>query len=85
VEQATVGQPHFKYSIVIDHQVKIQAFRIEPGEIENCLVKHRQIKEVVVIPGNNPGEVDTNEMQNIATLHFIPSMLNVFLVYIEAL
>jgi hypothetical protein len=23
------------------------------------LAKHRQIKEVVVIPGNNPGEEDT--------------------------
>ncbi|MCP5049129.1 MAG: amino acid adenylation domain-containing protein, partial [bacterium] len=33
----------------IDHQVKIRGFRIELGEIENLLLKHRQIKEAVVL------------------------------------
>ncbi|MCU0290276.1 MAG: condensation domain-containing protein, partial [Acidobacteria bacterium] len=29
--------------------MKIRGFRIEPGEIENCLLKHKLIKEVVVV------------------------------------
>ncbi len=37
----------------IDHQVKIRGYRIEPGEIENRLVKHRRIKEAVVIAREN--------------------------------
>ncbi len=33
----------------IDHQVQIRGFRVEPGEIENRLLKHEKIKEAVVI------------------------------------
>ena len=33
----------------IDQQVKIRGYRIEPGEIENRLVRHRQINGAVVI------------------------------------
>ena len=33
----------------IDHQVKIRGFRVEPGEIENQLMNHPSIKEVVVL------------------------------------
>ena len=33
----------------IDQQVKIRGFRIELGEIENRLMKHREIKDAVVI------------------------------------
>jgi amino acid adenylation domain-containing protein len=33
----------------IDYQVKIRGFRVELGEIENQLLKHRQVKEAVVI------------------------------------
>ncbi len=33
----------------MDHQVKIRGFRIELGEIENRLLKHKNIKEAVVI------------------------------------
>jgi bacitracin synthase 3 len=33
----------------IDHQVKIRGFRIEPGEIENRLLKHEAIEQVVVL------------------------------------
>ena len=33
----------------IDHQVKIRGFRIELGEIEAVLLKHRGIKETVVM------------------------------------
>ncbi|OCL27784.1 hypothetical protein U472_04325 [Orenia metallireducens] len=33
----------------IDHQVKIRGFRIELGEIESALLKHPEIKEVVVL------------------------------------
>lgn len=33
----------------VDHQVKVRGYRIEPGEIENQLLKHTGIKEAVVI------------------------------------
>jgi acyl-coenzyme A synthetase/AMP-(fatty) acid ligase len=34
----------------VDQQVKIRGFRVELGEIENELVKHKDIKDAVVIP-----------------------------------
>jgi amino acid adenylation domain-containing protein len=37
----------------IDHQVKIRGFRIELGEIESQLMKHKDIKEVVVLAESN--------------------------------
>ncbi len=33
----------------IDHQIKIRGFRVELGEIENCLLQHAAVSEVVVI------------------------------------
>ena len=33
----------------IDHQVKVRGNRIEPGEIESCLLGHESVKEAVVI------------------------------------
>ncbi|MCX6581229.1 MAG: amino acid adenylation domain-containing protein, partial [Candidatus Aminicenantes bacterium] len=38
----------------IDQQVKIRGFRIEPGEVENRLLKHEQIKDVVVLAKEDP-------------------------------
>jgi len=34
----------------IDQQVKIRGYRIEPGEIENLLLRHGKLKDVVVLP-----------------------------------
>ncbi|CEK10336.1 amino acid adenylation domain-containing protein [Legionella hackeliae] len=36
----------------IDHQLKIRGFRVEPGEIEICLIGHSAIKEAVVLAAN---------------------------------
>ncbi|HLP47979.1 MAG TPA: amino acid adenylation domain-containing protein, partial [Candidatus Kapabacteria bacterium] len=36
-----------------DHQVKIRGYRIELGEIENELSRHNDIKETVVVAGEN--------------------------------
>ena len=33
----------------IDHQVKIRGYRVELGEIEDALLKHKNMKEVVVV------------------------------------
>jgi amino acid adenylation domain-containing protein/non-ribosomal peptide synthase protein (TIGR01720 family) len=40
----------------IDHQVKIRGFRVEPGEIENKLLNHPDIREVVAITKGDAGE-----------------------------
>jgi acyl carrier protein len=40
----------------IDHQVKIRGYRIEMGEIENQLLSHSEIKEVVVMPGGEENQ-----------------------------
>lgn len=32
-----------------DHQIKIRGYRIEMGEIENCLLKHKDIKNAVIV------------------------------------
>ncbi|MCP4218698.1 MAG: amino acid adenylation domain-containing protein, partial [bacterium] len=42
----------------LDQQVKIRGFRIEPGEIENRLLEHPAINDVVVCPMDS-GESDT--------------------------
>ncbi|HLP45176.1 MAG TPA: amino acid adenylation domain-containing protein [Candidatus Kapabacteria bacterium] len=39
-----------------DSQVKIRGFRIELGEIENRLLKHKHIKEAVVLVNENEGK-----------------------------
>ncbi|MCP5047274.1 MAG: AMP-binding protein, partial [bacterium] len=35
-----------------DHQVKIRGFRVELGEIQRCLLKHGDIKQVLVVVGD---------------------------------
>jgi len=45
----------------LDHQEQIRGFRVEPGEIENRLMAHKQIKEAVVIAREIPGTRGTGE------------------------
>ncbi|NIM16726.1 MAG: amino acid adenylation domain-containing protein [Candidatus Aminicenantes bacterium] len=38
-----------------DHQLKIRGFRVEPGEIENRLLRHPEIEEAIVIDREKQG------------------------------
>ncbi len=40
---------NIEYAGRIDHQIKIGSYRIEPGEIENAINKHTDVKDVLVI------------------------------------
>ncbi len=39
----------------LDGQVKIRGFRIEPGEVESALRRHPALREVIVVPQDEPG------------------------------
>lgn len=39
----------------IDRQVKIRGYRVEPGEIENRLLRHPEIKDAAVLPSQDSG------------------------------
>ena len=43
------AQGDIEYLGRLDHQIKIRGFRVELGEIENCLVQHIDISDAVVI------------------------------------
>jgi amino acid adenylation domain-containing protein/thioester reductase-like protein len=43
------AQGDIEYLGRLDHQIKIRGFRVELGEIENCLLQHATISDVVVV------------------------------------
>ena len=52
----------------VDHQVKIRGFRIELSEISNCLEKHPQVQQQIVVVRENEGDEkeQTGEKQLVA-------------------
>ena len=56
----------------IDHQVKIRGFRVELGEIESQLLKHKKIKQAVVLPGEPPGRVQDKKPGQHLTAYIVP-------------
>nr|P0C064.2 RecName: Full=Gramicidin S synthase 2; AltName: Full=Gramicidin S synthase II; Includes: RecName: Full=ATP-dependent proline adenylase; Short=ProA; AltName: Full=Proline activase; Includes: RecName: Full=ATP-dependent valine adenylase; Short=ValA; AltName: Full=Valine activase; Includes: RecName: Full=ATP-dependent ornithine adenylase; Short=OrnA; AltName: Full=Ornithine activase; Includes: RecName: Full=ATP-dependent leucine adenylase; Short=LeuA; AltName: Full=Leucine activase [Brevibacillus b len=50
----------------IDQQVKIRGYRIEPGEIETLLVKHKKVKESVIMV------VEDNNGQKALCAYYVP-------------
>src|SRR6185369_15054275 len=63
-----------------DHQVKIRGFRIELGEIEAQLLRHRQIREAVVVARD-----DADEKRLVAYVTLRPSAKAVEEVGVEEL
>ncbi len=63
----------------IDTQVKIRGFRIELGEIESCLLKHRQIRSVVVVAREDHGGDKTLVAYFVADSDLSPSQLRDYL------
>ncbi len=53
----------------VDHQVKIRGYRIEPGEIEARILRHRQVKEAIVIDNTD----DTGEKY--LSAYVVPNVL----------
>jgi amino acid adenylation domain-containing protein len=52
----------------IDQQVKIRGFRIEPGEVENQLLTHDEIKEVIVV-----AKEDQQKIHKYLCAYFVPA------------
>jgi len=44
------------YAGRIDHQIKVGSYRIEPGEIENAINEHSDVKEVLVVADEFEGK-----------------------------
>jgi len=44
------------YAGRIDHQIKVGSYRIEPGEIENAINEHNDVKEVLVVADETDGK-----------------------------
>ncbi len=44
------------YAGRIDHQIKVGSYRIEPGEIENAINEHAEVKEVLVVADETDGK-----------------------------
>jgi amino acid adenylation domain-containing protein len=40
----------------VDHQVKLRGYRVEPGEIEAALCRHRGIRQAIVVPRQEGSE-----------------------------
>ena len=79
-----------------DGQVKVRGFRIEPGEIESCMLKYPDLKEAaikLIDDGDNkeiaayftsPEEIDIISLKEFLTLHLPGYMIPGYFVKLEA-
>ncbi|UOX98968.1 amino acid adenylation domain-containing protein (plasmid) [Bacillus cereus] len=77
-----------EYQGRMDSQVKVKGYRIEIGEVENALLQHKSVKDVVVV--NWQGEDNSNHLvayivlkdsvQNIEIRSFISHMLPSYMI-----
>jgi tyrocidine synthetase-3 len=87
---------NIEFSGRIDQQVKIRGFRVEPGEIEDHLLKIDRVKETVVIPvrdeeGNKSlcayivadNEIPVTELRNNLLRHLPDYMIPAYFTFLE--
>lgn len=76
------------YAGRIDHQIKVGSYRIEPGEIENTINKHDDVKEVIVTADEINGKKmllayvasDNNEFAAADISNYLKSKLPIYMV-----
>jgi polyketide synthase PksJ len=79
----------------IDQQVKVRGFRIEPGEIENCLRKYPDLKEALVVGVEPDNElcayftalqpITASQLRKFLSLHLPPYMVPSFFVHLDVI
>lgn len=63
----------------IDHQLKIRGFRVEPEEVEAAIKKHRDVRQVVIVPEDGPSEEKVLAAYLVPKQHLDGAKLRTFL------